>query len=151
MGEFSGMGVLMGNFAEKNIMRNRHARINNLKHLETYRKELRNNSTEAERMLWKYIRNGKLGKKIRRQFSIGNYILDFYCFEEKLAIELDGKHHYTPEGIHNDAQRDAFLNAKGIKVLRFENRRIFHELLDVLKEISANLTPLSPPRGEVTQ
>jgi very-short-patch-repair endonuclease len=113
-------------------------RVNNLKHLEIHRKRLRNNSTDAERELWKYIRKRKLeGRKFRRQFSINNFILDFYCFEEALAIELDGKRHYEIEGIRKDQERDAFLKQQGITVLRFENRRVFEEIGVVLREIRA--------------
>jgi very-short-patch-repair endonuclease len=105
-----------------------------LKYLEVYRKRLRNNSTEAERELWKYIRKKKLvGRKFRRQFSIQNYILDFYCFEEKLAIELDGKYHYEIEGVKKTGN-GMFLETAGITVLRFENRRVFEEIGVVLKE-----------------
>jgi very-short-patch-repair endonuclease len=111
-------------------------RINNLKYLEPNRKALRNNPTESEKLLWLYLRNGKiLGRRFRRQFSILNYILDFYCFDEKLAIELDGKQHYTKEGVMIDTERDAFLTAQGITVLRFENGRVFGDLVGVLKEI----------------
>jgi very-short-patch-repair endonuclease len=113
-------------------------RVNNLKYLEVHRKRLRNNPTGAERALWKHIHKKKLvGRKFRRQFSIGNYILDFYCFEEKLAIELDGKHHYTSEGILADKERDGFLKQQGITVVRFENKRVFEEIGFVLKEIQA--------------
>ncbi len=128
-------------------------RINNLKIHESKRKQLRNNLTEAERVLWKYIRKEKLyGRKFRRQFSVLHYILDFYCFEEKLAIELDGQQHYTTEGLLKDKERDLFLNAQGIRVLRFPNERVFKELPDVLKEITACFTPpslrdTSPGRG----
>jgi very-short-patch-repair endonuclease len=111
-------------------------RINNLKRLEINRKNLRNHPTEAEQELWKYIRKRKLsGRKLRRQFSVLNYILDFYCFEEKLAIELDGQPHFNWEGRMIDAERDAFLCAQEITVLRFENRRVFEEMENVLAEI----------------
>jgi len=63
--------------------------LHNLKHLKQTRKNLRNALTPAEATLWKYIQNSKVeGKKFRRQHSVGNYILDFYCPSEKLAIEL---------------------------------------------------------------
>ena len=111
-------------------------RINNLKCLEANRKALRNNATEAEKILWQHIRNGKLlGCRFRRQFSVLHYILDFYCFDKKLAIELDGKQHYLIEGMMNDKEREAFLQAQGITVLRFENARVFGDLVGVLKEI----------------
>ena len=111
-------------------------RINNLKHLEAYRKRLRNNQTDAEKILWQFIRKRKLcGRKFRRQFSILNYILDFYCVEEKIAIELDGKQHLEPAAIRKDAERDNFLRGEGIKVLRFQNWRVVKELSGVLREV----------------
>lgn len=65
--------------------------IHNRKHLEQFRKDLRNNSTSAEATLWKYLKGKQLGKKFRRQHSVGNYILDFYCASDRIAIELDGQ------------------------------------------------------------
>ncbi|MFN5421755.1 MAG: endonuclease domain-containing protein [bacterium] len=104
--------------------------------MKTFRKKLRNNSTHAECRLWLSIKNRKLGgRKFRRQHSVGNFILDFYCPEEKLGIELDGKHHYTPEGIRKDKWREAIIASDGIKIIRFENKLIFQELKFVLNEI----------------
>ncbi len=72
--------------------------INNRPELKVFRKALRNNSTAAEATLWKMIKGKKLkGRKFRRQFSVEKFILDFYCPSEKLAIELDGAGHFTPE------------------------------------------------------
>ncbi len=122
-------------------------RINNLKRLETNRKILRHNATDAEKTLWRYIRKEKLsGRKFRRQFSILNYILDFYCFEEKIAIELDGQQHYTEDGRKRDAERDEFLREQGITVLRFENKRVF----EVWRVCLQKLKPASPLRHCVT-
>jgi very-short-patch-repair endonuclease len=73
--------------------------IHNQKNLEPFRKDLRKNSTSAEATLWKYLKGRQLGKKIRRQHSVGGYILDFYCATERVAIELDGKKHFTDEGM----------------------------------------------------
>lgn len=70
------------------------SKLHNRKHLKDFRKELRNNSTKAESRLWKVLRKRQLeGRKFRRQHSIGNYIVDFYCPEEKLIVELDGAIH----------------------------------------------------------
>lgn len=119
--------------------------INNLKHMETYRKQQRNHPTEAEAYLWHYLRKRKLaGKKFRRQFSVGNFIVDFICWEEKLAIELDGQHHYTEEGKLYDKQRDAWLQSEGIRVMRFENARVFRDIKGVLLEIEQALNPPAP-------
>lgn len=113
--------------------------INNLPHLKTNRRILRNNLTPAEGALWKLLRNKQLdGKRFRRQFSVGNYILDFYCHSEKLAIELDGEHHFTDEGAENDKVRDEYLNNLGIKVLRIENKLVFDIQEQVLEYIKEN-------------
>lgn len=120
-------------------------KLNNLNYLKSNRKQLRNNLTPAEASLWKLLQGKKLGaRKFRRQHSVGNYILDFYCPSEKLAIELDGAGHYTEEGIKKDEVRTTFLNAFGIKVIRFENKLIFENTEWVLEEISRSFTPPRP-------
>lgn len=113
-----------------------HNNNNNLKHLKDYRKNLRKDLTPTEAKLWICLKNKQLeGRRFRRQFSIANFIIDFYCPEEKLAIELDGKHHFTPEGRMIDEDRDAFLSDQGIKVLRFENIRVLQQIENVLEEL----------------
>jgi very-short-patch-repair endonuclease len=75
-------------------------KIKNIPSLTEKRKALRNNLTSAEATLWLCLKNKQLeGKRFRRQFSIGNYIVDFYCPEQKLAIELDGQGHFTVQGL----------------------------------------------------
>ena len=111
--------------------------LHNLKEYKPIRKNLRNNSTSAEASLWNYLKGRKLlGKKFRRQASIGKYVVDFYCPEEKLAIELDGEVHQNDKNHENDTLRDIYLNQLGIAVLRFENRMVFEYLNTVLKEIT---------------
>ena len=113
--------------------------INNLPYLKQTRKLLRNNSTSAEATLWNYLKNSQLeGRKFRRQHSIENYILDFYCPSEKINIELDGAHHFTDEGAEKDKLRDEFLNRLGIKVLRIENKEVFNNLEGILEMIKSN-------------
>ena len=86
--------------------------------------------------MWTYLQKKQLkGRKFRRQHSIGNYIVDFYCPSEKLAIELDGQYHYTPAGILKDQERDAYLKKMGIKVLHFENVEVFHDLEALLEKV----------------
>ena len=89
------------------------------------RKNLRNCSTSAEATLWKLIKDKQIdGLKFRRQHSVGSYILDFYCPQIKLAIELDGEVHNRQQDY--DEQRSYFLNrVEDIEVLRFENRTVF--------------------------
>jgi very-short-patch-repair endonuclease len=114
-------------------------RLNNTIGLKTKRKELRNNLTPAEARLWSYIKSEKLGAKFRRQHSIGNYILDFYCPNKKLAIELDGSPHDTEEGYKKDELRTIYLEQQGIKVIRFENKDVIKNLDGVLEEIKKYL------------
>ena len=110
----------------------------NRNHLLFFRRKLRNSGTTAEAELWKYISNKKLeGRKFRRQHSVGNYILDFYCPAEKLAIELDGEDHYWQEGIDKDLKKELFLQVHSIRVLRFEIKWVFQDLEYVLKAIVA--------------
>src|SRR6478609_5306257 len=82
-----------------------------------YARDLRLRTTEAEQKLWSLLRNRQLkGKKFRRQHAISNYIVDFYCNECKLVIELDGKFHTPGEAKEYDAARTALLNELGITV-----------------------------------
>jgi very-short-patch-repair endonuclease len=122
-------------------MNNRKDNPNNQPHLIEKRKLLRKNLTSAEATLWLCLKNKQLnGKRFRRQYSFGNFILDFYCPELKLAIELDGKDHFTAVGAEKDVNRDEFLKEHGITVLRFENKLVFEQLEGVLNEIKSKLT-----------
>jgi very-short-patch-repair endonuclease len=110
--------------------------INNLPHLKTFRKGLRNNQTPAEAKLWSLLKGKKLeGKKFRRQFSVANYILDFYCPSEHLAIELDGQGHFEAKQAKYDLKRDLFLKHVGIKVLRFENKWVWDNPDGLIEEV----------------
>ncbi len=103
------------------------------------RRELRKNMTIYEITLWKVIKNRQLeGRKFRRQFGVGKYILDFYCPSEKLAIELDGADHFTSHGLENDAERDNYLKKEGIKVQRIENKHVFKNMENVIQLITDN-------------
>jgi very-short-patch-repair endonuclease len=97
-------------------------------------KRLRKNLTPAEQKLWQELRAGRLaGLKFRRQHPVGRFILDFYCPEYKLVIEVDGKIHENQ--IEYDAARTAQLELHGYKVLRFENDVVIHQTETVLAEI----------------
>ncbi len=115
-------------------------KINNLKYLKPTRKKLRNEPTIAEKLLWDKLRDKRLeGKKFRRQHSVGSYILDFYCPQRRLAIELDGDSHFTNSSIEYDMIRTAFLNNANIQVLRFTNTEVFENLEEVLKIIKEKI------------
>ena len=120
--------------------------VNNKNALKTFRKQLRNNLTPAEAKLWTYLQNKQLDcRKFRRQHSVDNYILDFYCPSERLAIELDGEVHNIETQAEYDNERDLFLFYYGIKVLRFENKEVFENpdyLLECIKkEFGRDTTP----------
>lgn len=116
---------------------NQQDRKNNLPQLRSFRRDLRKQMTPAEAKLWTHLKNAQLeGRKFRRQHSVDRYILDFYCPQERLAIELDGEVHSFVCAQEYDLERDAFLNAFGIKVLRFENKMVFRDTEAVLIEIA---------------
>jgi very-short-patch-repair endonuclease len=111
----------------------------NKKILFTVRRKLRNQGTSAEAELWKHLSRRKLGgRKFRRQHSVGNFVLDFYCPSENIAVELDGEDHYWQFGIEKDLIKEKYLRSKSIRVLRFENKWVFEDLEYVLKTISAS-------------
>ena len=90
-------------------------------------RQLRKNSTEPEHLIWSFLRDRRLhGQKFRRQKSLGSYVLDFYCHELKLAIELDGGQHKESETLVRDAKRDAYVANQGVTTLRYWN----HDVLD---------------------
>ncbi len=95
--------------------------------------------TFAEVLLWNELKYSKLaGKKFRRQQSIGHYIIDFYCPEENLIIELDGEGHFTEEGKKYDEERTKYLESLRLKVIRFENDDVLLDMENVLKKIIEN-------------
>ena len=118
----------------------------------TFAKTLRQNMTDAERLLWRHLRGHRLaGSKFKRQQPIGPYIADFVDLAARLIIEADGGQH--DESAH-DAKRDAWLISQGFRVLRFWNNEILGNTEAVLEAILTALErvrPLSPPplpRGE---
>jgi very-short-patch-repair endonuclease len=86
------------------------------------RRMLRRSSTDAERRLWQCLRARQLaGAKFRRQHALGPYVLDFYSPQHRLAVEVDGSSHLSPEGQLRDDVRTAYLQSQGVRVLRFTN------------------------------
>ena len=91
--------------------------------------------------MWQLLRDRKLcGLKFRRQYPFGSYVLDFYCHEEKLGIELDGGQHNEDEQASRDKKRTLFLEGKGIKIIRFWNHEILQETEHVLEYLYYTLT-----------
>ncbi len=96
---------------------------------------LRKSDTWAEQLLWRWLRDRRFSSyKFRRQLPMGPHILDFYCTEAKLNIELDGSQHGHPDHLQADADRDVWLAEKGVKVLRFWNARLRREK-DVVRDV----------------
>lgn len=96
---------------------------------------MRENETSVENILWYRLRNRCLGVKFYRQFSVGPYILDFYCFACRLAIELDGSQHLAEDQAQYDDIRTKFLSDHSIKVIRFWNNYITENIDGALEEI----------------
>lgn len=121
--------------------------IHNLRQLADRRRELRKKSTAAEMLLWNKLREKKLKYKFRRQYSIGGYILDFYCPKQRLIIELDGAIHKFRENY--DRNRDRYFEELDYKVLHFKNTEVVNDLTAVVDKIKAEFSP-SPKsrRGE---
>src|SRR5215831_9759913 len=98
------------------------------------RQELRKNPTRAETTLWKLLQGRKLmGKKFRRQCGIGPYIVDFYCPECRLIIELDGAPHQTIGVDEYEGERNMYFARLGLRLIRFENRILFRNIEMVLE------------------
>lgn len=112
------------------------------------RKRLRNNLTKPEIIVWLQLKGKRInGCKFRRQCSIGKYIVDFYCPEKKLVIEIDGPSHYaTAESIIKDKARQQFLESLGLKVIRFFNWDIIRNINEVLEIIEKETSPIRPGR-----
>lgn len=100
-------------------------------------RNLRKNSTDAERHLWYHLRAGRLGFKFKRQVPIGIYIVDFACLEKRLVIELDCGQHMDNK-IY-DTKRTDWLMTNGFKVLRFWNHDVFQQTSSVLEVIMSAL------------
>jgi adenine-specific DNA-methyltransferase len=100
-------------------------------------RSLRRESTDAERAMWKLLRAGQIGGyKFRRQHEFSGFILDFFCASEKLAVEVDGSQHFSEDGAarDRDMERTAFLEANGIRVLRFTNVEVLTHI-DLVGEV----------------
>lgn len=118
-------------------------RVYNLTKFKERRRELRKRETSQENLLWEKLRNRKLGAKFRRQHDVGGYILDFYCAEKRLIIEIDGGIHKNKENQEYDKVRDKYFRELNFKVLRFNNEEIDKNVERVLEKIKSaiHLTP----------
>jgi type I restriction enzyme, R subunit len=111
-------------------------------------RELRKSQTTAEKIFWDTVKKRRfLDLKFRRQHQVGFYIVDFYCSEYNIVIELDGGIHDKPANKKNDAERDLSLKLQGYKVFRFRNERIISELNSVLQELAEYIHLHPSPSG----
>ena len=103
-------------------------------------RRLRVNMTDAEKMLWARLRGKQLnGFRFRKQHPVDRFVLDFYCAEVKLAVELDGSQHCTDEGKERDRERTEHLESKGIQVLRFWNHDVLTNIEGTIERILKHL------------
>jgi very-short-patch-repair endonuclease len=98
-------------------------------------KELRENMTTSEIILWDFLRRRNRGMKFYRQAPIDRFIVDFYCPRKKLVIEVDGGIHEQADNRESDILREEFLRKKGLRILRIRNAEIFHDLSAVWRRI----------------
>ena len=117
----------------------------------TKRKALRSKMPVPETILWTKLKGRQLrGHKFRRQYSVRNFVLDFYCPEARLAIEVDGESHYTEGRMSADRERQSLIESYGIQFVRFTNKEILENLAEVLIRIAEriqDLTSSPPSRG----
>ena len=111
-------------------------------------KNLRRQSTDTEQALWKYLRAKRIDSlKFRRQQPIGNYIVDFVCFERKIIIELDGGQHAQTEQMQRDKERDRWFERQGYEVLRFWDNEVLKNTRGVLEVIWGKCLKHPPIKG----
>ena len=109
-------------------------------------RDQRRQQTPAEKKLWEALRDRRLaGLKFRRQHPFQQFILDAFCVEHQLEVEVDGEVHDDPAQAAYDAERTEFLRARGIRVLRFRNEEIESNFEAVLRRIIVEATKISPP------
>jgi len=106
-------------------------------------KKLRENMTQAELVLWEYLRQHPFGFKFRRQHPLGIYVVDFYCHKLKLVIEVDGSVHSLKEIKEADLERQRLLEMEGLKVIRFTNEEILKTKEVVVEKIKLLINELS--------
>ncbi len=111
--------------------------------LKERRRELRRNQTPAEKIIWERVRGRRLdGFRFLRQYSVGSYILDFYCPSKKLGIEIDGGQHRAKDGSMYDQERTSYLEGFGIKTIRIQNEEVIKNRQEVLSKILQSLSYL---------
>lgn len=110
----------------------------------------RNYPTQAEAVLWEYLKGNRLGAKFRRQHLIGQYIPDFVCLSKQLIIEVDGGYHFIGDQIISDEQRTAYLESFGYHVIRFTNEEVLADTQNVLQKIRHIMNHLNEQNKQQT-
>ena len=108
--------------------------------LKTNARNNRKEMTEAEAIFWQYARSCGLGEKCRRQYIIGDFIVDFFFRQSKVVVEIDGEYHFTEEQKDADRTRQHWLETRGYTILRFTNEQIIKEIEYVITTIREHLT-----------
>jgi very-short-patch-repair endonuclease len=127
---------------------NRKNQIKNLDYMKPFRRALKKRLTPAEASLWSLLKNKQaFGLKFRRQTSIENFVVDFYCAETRMIIELDGEPHFTQEQADKDLKRDRRLTELGYKVFRYENQIVFDHPDFIFDDIKSLIKPSPPSTG----
>ncbi len=113
-------------------------------------KLLRQHLTKTEASLWDELRNRKLGVKFRRQHPISFYIVDFYCHEKRLVIEVDGNYHLNSSQQNDDQVREDELQNLGLRIVRFTDEQVLKQIEKVIEEIKSEIASAPPtPKGAV--
>ena len=107
--------------------------------LKDFAKRQRLNPTDAEKVLWEYLKKGQLGQPFRKQHIIGEFIADFICLPAHLIIEVDGGYHQLPDQQIDDETRTQWLKKQGFRVMKFTNERVMFDTDNVIHEIKENI------------
>ncbi|HEX4875828.1 MAG TPA: endonuclease domain-containing protein [Chitinophagaceae bacterium] len=110
-------------------------------------RKLRNSMTDAELVLWGYLKTKPMGNKFRRQHPLGIYIADFFCYKQKLVIEVDGGIHKDETVKTSDLERQKIIEGEGITVFRFSNEEVLKQLETVIIKIETYLKNKIPEAG----
>jgi very-short-patch-repair endonuclease len=121
-------------------------RIYNRKSQTAKRRVLRRSMSKAEVLLWTHLsRRQVLGYKFRRQYGVDQFVIDFYCPRLKLAVEIDGPSHVQGGADEYDKFRQSYIEALGIRFLRFRNDEVYEDLDGVLQTIGGKIRDLTTP------
>jgi very-short-patch-repair endonuclease len=120
-------------------------KIFNIKATKNVRRVLRKQPISAERILWGRLRKKQLGHRFNRQYGIGKFVVDFYCAEKRLVIEIDGATHSTEKEIRNDLKREKYIKDLGLNIKRYTNKEVFDNLSLVVWDIYEMLNLANSP------